>query len=575
MLDTLFYQIAAVLLLAAAAGGIAIRLRQPLIVAFIGVGVLVGPAGLGLVAAEGQIELLAMLGIALLLFVVGLKLDVNLVRTLGPVALATGLGQVLFTSVVGYLIAVALGIAPLPALYVAVALTFSSTIIIVKLLSDKKEIDSLHGRIALGFLIVQDLVVILTMIVLSALGVAATPAGDSLTLSIVLVILKGVGMVVTVGLLMRYVLPNVLHHLARSPELLVLFAIAWAVALGALGNYLELSMEVGAFLAGVSIGSTRYREAISTRLVSLRDFLLLFFFVELGARLDLGLLGGQLVESVVLSLFVLIGNPLIVMIIMGTMGYRRRTGFLAGLTVAQISEFSLIFAALGLTLGHIQPETLGLITMVGLATIGLSTYMILYSHNLYERLSPMLGVFERRQPYRETANHEDRPIPRAEVILFGLGRFGDGIARGLHARGVRVLGVDFDPEAVAAWHRLGLPAVYGDAEDPEFPATLPLDHARWVVCTIPDRDVNLAVLHGLRLHGYGGRVAVTAHNRHDAHLLASRSGDLVLRPCRANRTGARRIARSPRGRTRQPGGAAAPPSRSARRRRSVGRTVSS
>lgn len=533
MQDNLFYQVAALLLLAAAIGGIAVRLRQPLIVAFIGVGILVGPSGFSWVAPEGQLELLAMLGIALLLFVVGLKLDLHLIRTMGPVALATGLGQVVFTSVVGYLICIALGLEPLPALYVAVALTFSSTIIIVKLLSDKREIDSLHGRIAVGFLIVQDLVVILTMILLSALGVVATPAGHSPMLAIVLVVLKGVGMVTAVGLLMRYVLPGLLHQLARSPELLVLFAIAWAVALGALGHYLGLSKEVGAFLAGVSIGSTRFREAISSRLVSLRDFLLLFFFVELGARLDLGLLGGQIAESIVLSLFVLVGNPLIVMVIMGVMGYRRRTGFLAGLTVAQISEFSLVFAALGLSLGHIQSETLGLITLVGLVTIGLSTYLILYSHVIYERLAPVLGIFERRQPYREAALHDDNHSPQADVILFGLGRFGDGIARGLRAHGLRVLGVDFDPEAIAAWQRAALPAAYGDAEDPEFPAILPLDQARWVICAVPDRDVNLAVLHSLRHHQYSGRVALTAHTARDAAALAEHGPALVLRPFEA------------------------------------------
>src|SRR5690606_6291331 len=159
MIESTFGQIAVVLLAAALVGAVTIALKQPLIVGFIGVGILVGPSALGLVGDTEQFELLAQLGIAVLLFLVGLKLDPQLIRTTGPVALATGLGQVLFTSVVGYLIALGLGIDPLPALYVAVALTFSSTIIIVKLLSDKRELDDLHGRIAVGFLIVQDIVV--------------------------------------------------------------------------------------------------------------------------------------------------------------------------------------------------------------------------------------------------------------------------------------------------------------------------------------------------------------------------------------------------------------------------------
>jgi len=467
-LTNMFYEVAALLLVAAAIGTLALKLRQPLIVAFLAVGILVGPAALGWVQSHDQVDLLASLGIALLLFVVGLRLDLHLIRSLGPVALATGLGQVVFTSVIGYVIALLLGMDNLPAIYVAVALTFSSTIIIVKLLSDKREIDSLHGRIAVGFLIVQDLVVILAMIVLSALGVAGERADGGLWREIVLVLSKGLGLLAALGFAMRYVLPRLLHQLARSPELLMVFAIAWAVALAALGDALGFSKEVGAFLAGVSIASTPYREAIGARLTSLRDFLLLFFFISLGAQLDIRLLGAQLTQAVAFSLFVLIGNPLIVMVIMGAMGYRKRTGFLAGLTVAQISEFSLIFGALGVSLGHIGADTLGLITLVGLVTIGLSTYLILYSHPLYDRIAPWLGWFERRLTYREQ-QLEDGAVPAApEVILFGLGRFGDNIARGLHGRGVRVLGVDFDPQAIAAWHRHGQGAQYGDAEDPEY-----------------------------------------------------------------------------------------------------------
>lgn len=135
---------------------------------------------------------------------------------------------------------------------------------------------------------------------------------------------------------------------------MMLFAIAWGVSLAALGEALGFSKEVGGFLAGISLTSTPYREAIGSRLVSIRDFLLLFFFLGLGAQLDMSRLGLQVWPAIVLSLFVLIGNPLIVMIIMGLMGYRARTGYLAGLTVAQISEFSLILGALGVSLGHID-----------------------------------------------------------------------------------------------------------------------------------------------------------------------------------------------------------------------------
>ncbi|MBL4574523.1 MAG: cation:proton antiporter, partial [Opitutaceae bacterium] len=473
-------------------------------------------------------DLLAKLGIVLLLFVVGLKLDLHIIRTMGPVALATGLGQVFFTSVVGYLIAIALGMTSVTALYVAAALTFSSTIIIVKLLSDKREVDALHGRIAIGFLIVQDIVVVLVMIGLTALGDAGDAAG--LGREAITVLVKGGLFIVTIGLLMRYALTPLLHQLARSPELLVLFAIAWGVALGAAGAHLGFGKEVGAFLAGVSLASTPYREVIGARLVSLRDFLLLFFFIDLGAGLDLATLGVQVAPAILLSLFVLIGNPLIVMTILGAMGYRKRTGFLAGLTVAQISEFSLILGALGLNLGHINADTMGLITLVGLITISASTYMILYSYPLYEKVSPWLGVFERKRAYREVTQDMTTEESGADVILFGLGRFGTGIARELRERGYQVLGVDFDPDLVRRQEGHGYAVRYGDAEAPEFLATLPLGQVNWVLSSVREKNVNFALLHGLHDHGYKGRVAVTADTPSDAGQLEQAGADWVLIP---------------------------------------------
>ncbi len=523
-----FTEIAVLLLVAAAVGALGVRLRQPLIVTFIAVGILVGPSALGWVSANDQVDLLAQMGIALLLFVVGLKLDLHIIRSMGPVALATGLGQVFFTSVVGYFIAISLGMDAVTALYVAVALTFSSTIIIVKLLSDKREVDALHGRIAIGLLIVQDIVVVLVMIALTALG----ETGDITELGgeAITVLLKGCLFILAIGLLMRYVLTPLLHQLARSKELLVLFSIAWAVSLGAAGVHLGFSKEVGAFLAGVSLASTPYRETIGARLVSLRDFLLLFFFIDLGAGLELATLGAQIVPALLLSLFVLIGNPLIVMIILGVMGYRKRTGFLSGLTVAQISEFSLILGALGLSLGHINSETMGLITLVGLITISASTYMILYSHPLYEKLAPWLNLFERQHAQREEALDKLTNADNVDVILFGLGRFGSGIAQTLQRQGQRVLCVDFDPALVRKKTEQGHAVHYGDAEDPEFIATLSLKQVRWVVSSVRDRSVNLSLLQSLQDHHFSGQIATTAHTQADADILKKAGANLVMLP---------------------------------------------
>ncbi len=411
-----FAEFALLLIVSAVVGAIAVSLRQPLLISYIVVGILLGPALFGPVNAAEQIHLLAEIGVAVLLFVVGLKLDLAHIRNIGPAALATGLGQLTFTIVFGFALTLLMGKSTMEAIYIAVALTFSSTIIIVKLLSDKHELDSLHGRIAVGFLIVQDLAVVLAMMTMSALRGAGDAGWAEVSGSL---LLRLAGAAILMYVLMRYVLPPLVSRMARSQELLLIFAIAWGTGLAALGDYIGFSKEAGAFVAGFSLASTAYREAMNARLTGIRDFMLLFFFIDLGGRLDFSTLGNEILPAIVLALFVLIGNPLIVMAIMGYMGYRKRTGFLAGLTVAQISEFSIVFVAMGITLGHIGPEALGLTTLVGLVTIMLSTYMILFSQPLYERLAPWLGLFERKRPYREleveaagpSAHHHLRPGP--------------------------------------------------------------------------------------------------------------------------------------------------------------------
>ncbi len=527
---TPFAEMALLLGVTAAAGALATRLKQPVLIAYIVVGILVGPAVFGLVRAHDQIDLLAQVGVAVLLFLVGLKLDLHHVRHIGPVALATGLGQLGFTILFGFFIILALGKGVMEALYVAVALTFSSTIIIVKLLSDKRELDSLHGRIAVGFLIVQDIAVVVAMMAMSALRGADQAAGWEVAVSL---LTRVAGAAVLVYLLMRYVLPGLVRAMARSQELLLVFAIAWGTGLAALGEWAGFSKEAGAFLAGFSLASTSYREAISARLTGIRDFLLLFFFIDLGAKLDFSTLGGEIVPAMVLSAFVLIGNPLIVMAIMGYMGYRKRTGFLAGLTVAQISEFSIVFVAMGISLGHVGMQALGLTTLVGVVTIALSTYMILFSHALYDRLAPWLGVFERKRPHRELAvDLQPRGTARPDIVVFGLGRYGERLARRLKDSGLAVLGVEFDPELVRRLRAQGMEVRFGDGQDADFLESLPLEGVPWAVSTLPDLESNRALLHALATRGFAGEVAMVARDDAQGAALKRAGAPTVLYPLR-------------------------------------------
>lgn len=532
-----FAEVALLLAMAAGVGLVGTLLRQPLIVSFIAVGLITGPSAFDLVHADESIRLLSELGVAILLFLVGIKLDVKLVRSLGMVSVFTGLGQVVFTAFFGWLIGLALGLDSLTSLYVAIALTFSSTIIIVKLLSDKHEIDALHGQIALGFLIVQDLVVVFAMIALSTIGIGVSGQDGAGHSAVLTALFTALAWVTSVVLFIRYLARPLTEKLAHVPELLVIFAIALAVAFAAIGDSLGLGKEVGGLLAGVALASTPYRESIAARLAPLRDFLLLFFFIALGATLDLSLLGSHIGAAIVFSLFVLIGNPLIVLAIMGAIGYRKRTGFLAGLTVAQISEFSLIFIAMGVSIGQIAEEALGLVTLVGLVTIAVSTYMITFSHRLYMVFEPWLGVFERKGTPREASETTPNANKDYRVIVFGLGRFGTAIGLRLQQRGVPVLGIDFNPQAVKYWREQGLQATFGDATDAEFMSELPLHHAEWIIATVPilptglsHEDIRQTLIQLVRNAGFAGRIAVASHNAEDTHSLRQAGIDTVLEP---------------------------------------------
>jgi Kef-type K+ transport system membrane component KefB len=483
------------------------------------------------------LELFAEIGIAILLFLVGLKLDINLVRSVGPVALVTGLGQIVVTAIVGFGIALLFGLDLIAAAVVAVAITFSSTIIVVKLLGDHRKLDELHGRVALGLLIVQDVVVIVVMIVLTSIGSGATGGGSvDLGAEALRILLSGGGLLIGIAVAMRWVLPWLLDRVATSQELLIVWSVAWAIGIAAITDVLGFSIEVGAFLAGFALASTRYREQVHASLSGLRDFLLLFFFIVLGAELDFAAVGGQVPLAIALSLFVLVGTPIIMIGIMSLMGYPARVGFLAGLAIAQISEFSLILIALTRDIGLVDDDIVGLVTLVALITIAGSSYLIPYSEQIATRLEPLLNKLQRRSPRKA----EPDASVHYDAIVFGHGRFGSQLVRELVGDGCRVLLVEWDPFAEVTLADAELTThvdvVFGDARSPDFPETLPVRDVRFIISTVPDVDTNLVLATALRRAGATCPIAVTVHTDEAAHLyraaLIDETISTVLHPFR-------------------------------------------
>lgn len=525
--DNVFWQITLIISISVLLGLLARLLRQPLILAFITVGLLVGPAGLKLSGALPQLELLATMGVALLLFLVGLSINPQLIRSVGKVSLLAGLCQLVLTAICAYLISRGLFLPPMPSLFVAIALTNSSTIIIIKILADKKEIDSLHGRITIGITVIQDIIALIILIFISTLG---NIGGAEIMSSFALLTAKGVMFVVGIYVLTRYLISPLMHVLASSQELLSLFAVAWALLLAAGGDILGFSLEIGAFFAGISLASTPYRESISLRLNDLRDFLLLFFFINLGAQLSPGQLNDLVGPALILSAFVMLGKPIFSMAVMGLLGYRRHTSFMTSVSLTQISEFSLIISAMGVSFNLIDERTLALVILISLITIGFSSHLMVNAMSIYRRVFSLLGLFERSGRHLEEHGEADAAEQPADVILVGLGRYGRNIARNLHRRGKKVLAVDFNPETLKNWRAKGRPCLYGDIEDPELFSHLPLNRARWLVNTIYGRELNLNVLQLLQQNRFSGQTVLTAQNYAESVSFREAGADKVLRP---------------------------------------------
>jgi Kef-type K+ transport system membrane component KefB len=504
MPEELFFEIGIVLVIAAMLSMVVYRLRQPLIIAYILTGILAGPSLLALTNSPDAFEAMSKIGIAFLLFTVGLSLNWQSVKDVGGIALATGVGQVLFTSIAGFLIGLLLGFDPLTSAYIGVAFAFSSTIIIVKLLMDKEDLDSLYGRISVGFLLVQDFIAMLILLALSGLG-----TGASLETIFATTLLKAVVLVPVFWFVSVKILPPTLKYVAKSQELLFIFAVAWCFFVAGMLVLAGFGIELGALIAGITLSTSVYYREINARVRPLRDFFLVIFFIVLGTRLGVDTLSQSLLPIMVLSLFVLVGNPIIVMIIMRLLGYHPRTGFLCGTTVAQISEFSFIVIMVGISVGHLDESVLGLATGVGIITIAASSYLIEHNERIFQRLQ---GLFRWMEPHTSLASEKQREHAAVKVLLLGFHRTGVEVLAAIKKLKQPYTVVDFDPVAVRELAQRGEPHVYGDVADENFLEEIKADQSRLIISTIPDFVISTALLTFLKSREFTGVVIVSVHS---------------------------------------------------------------
>lgn len=495
-------------------------LKQPLIIGHIITGFLVGRYALDLFPSIETFELFSHLGIAFLLFSVGLSLNPKVLREYGTASVLITFGQVFLTGGAGVLVCLMLGYDWVTALYVGIAISFSSTVIVLKLLADKGDLEKLYVKVSVGSLLLQDLIAI---ILLFAIPIATGSAGVGFKLfqTLALAIVVGIG----VFLFAHFVIARLHPYLTRSQELLFLFANAWAIGISMLFSYIGFSLEGGALIAGVALSTLPSSHEISARLAPLRDFFIVSFFILLGTRMVVSDYNAILWPAIVLSLFVLVINPLIQLIIMGFLGYRKKTSFQTGTMAAQISEFSLILVGLGVTLKQVDASVLSMVTLVGIVTIFISTYLIYYSDNLYKLLAPALRLFERKH-VRERAIR----VKKYPIVLIGSGRVSHDFIQFFLKNKLRFMVIEHDPEVIEDLEAQEIPYIYGDASDPDLLEDAKLHDAELVISTAPDLTTSRIVLSIAKRSDKNPLVIVVAHRINNALELYNFGADYVILP---------------------------------------------
>ena len=444
----------------------------------------------------------------------------KIIKEIGIHSLVIGIGQIALTFGLGWLLSYyALGFGFIVSLYIALALTFSSTIIVTKLLSDERQMDSLYGKISIGILIIQDFVAIVVLMFVSSTG------GKTNFLAMLTKGLFGEGLWILLLIAGFFIIPRVIKNIAKSQELLFLFSICWCLLIAMIFSLMGLSIEIGALVAGVALSMSPFSTEISARIRPLRDFFLIIFFIILGFNINASNIGNILLTSIILSAFVIIIKPIIIMSIMAILGYTKRNNFITGITLAQISEFSLIVLALGVEFGQISKEILSTLTLTGIITITISTYFIVYSEQIYNKMGWFASIFEKKN-----VRDKKEIKKRYDAILFGYNRIGFSILKSLKRIGKSYVVIDFNPDTITNLKKLRVPCIYGDVFDTEFLNELPLEDTQLVISTVPDFEGSMLLIENIKRVNRDAIIIVRSHQIDEALKLYDKGANYVLTP---------------------------------------------
>ncbi len=523
MQDLILWDMGLMIVAATILAHIAKLTRQPLIPAYVFAGIVIGPLGMRLITNSEVIRNLSELGIAFLLFIVGLELDLRRLRDVGSVSSATAIvsGAAIFA--IGAFVAYEIGFTHNEAIYIGLAVTFSSTMIVIKILSDKNELETLHGRIILGVLLVQDVLAIMAMSVLTTLN----QFNSSVLLQSML---WGIGLFSMAIVISKYVVPTIFNLISKSHELMFLTALSFFFIFAKISEMAGFSVAIGAFIAGMSIATFPYNLEIVGKVKSLRDFFAIIFFVSLGMEIMIKDVSTIIVPSLVLLFIVIILKPLSMMFMASILGYGRRVAFLTGISLLQISEFSLIIAMYGLVNNQISPIVFSEIALVAVISITLTAYTIKYDNFLYRLLSERLWFFERFSAIDKQLENNVIEPKNKHTVIAGCHRMGYTIAKTLEKMGRDYVIVDFNPENVKALIKEGMPCVYGDVGDIDVLDKLHLDKADIVISTVANDEDNMLLISQTKYFNKATPVIVTAENLREALELYDYGADYVIVP---------------------------------------------
>ena len=489
MAANLFLQLSALLAITVSVAFFVRWAKQPLLVAYIVAGIIGGPLLLDILpAGEPMYSAFANFGVVLLLFIIGLDLDFSYFKRIGQEAVIIGLGQFIINFGLAWPLAHAFGLSCSGAFFLAVVACFSSTIVVLKILGDKQDEESVYGRYTIGLMLVQDLISILVLLFLSFSAPDSALAGTSGWL-----LLKATAVIIGVFLAAKFVLPSFLDKIASSGEFLFIFTVAWCFGVASLLLWSGFSLEVGAVIAGLSLGASRYQAEIASRVKPLRDFFLVIFFLLLGSQADFSQIDEVLIPALFLSTFVLVIKPLVLYVLFRFRRFTRRNSFLAALTSGQLSEFGFIILFAAGASGYLGSRELGIFTVAAIITIFFSSYCMTYSYSLYNWFLPFFLWFG-RDAYVQTEIVKEK----FEAIVFGYHRTGWKIGEALQEKKIKFAAVDFNPESVAHFRRHGIRTFFGDASDMEFLHTLPLASAKIIISTIPSPEDQLVLINSVR-----------------------------------------------------------------------------